>query len=338
MIYTAEKKETDKLGMVSVIVPTYNQVDFVLETLHSVISQDYEKIELIVTDDGSIDGTVGIIKEFAEKCPKVITTIFSDTNTGIAANVNRGLKLVHGEFVAWLGGDDIMLPGKLRKQVERLRAQPDAIGCCHDAEVFESSNGFVFGLFSELMNGRKGLKEGGVEMWFDSKYYMLPSTVMFRSVAIPSHGFDTRLKYLNDWLFDVEVFRRGRCVVLQECLGRYRRHDHNVTGSVQAKRIGIEEGMMALAIVEARYPELYPLIRKRRIGYVLSAAVAAFHRKDGLMTNKFFRIALQEGAVFRVPCLWIALHIAGRFIEKQLRVLPHERSKLFTRLSKLVKV
>ena len=123
---------------VSVIIPTYNQRDFVRETIDSVLAQTYNNIEIIVTDDGSIDGTREIIQEYASQYPEKIKPVYSEKNTGIAANINRGLAVRTGEFIAWLGGDDIMLPEKIQKQVDLLIGRPDAVGCCHDAEVFES--------------------------------------------------------------------------------------------------------------------------------------------------------------------------------------------------------
>src|SRR6185369_8625379 len=222
--------------LVSVVIPTYNQVEFVKETIESVLAQGYQPLEIIVTDDGSIDGTAEVIQEFAKQHPKKIIPVLSNRNTGIAANLNRGLRNARGEYIAWLGGDDLMLPDKIKKQVELLRRRSDAIGCCHDAEIFESPSGRVLGSFSRLMNGKSGFREGGVELWFDASYFMLPSTVMVRSSAIPAHGFDERLKYANDWLLDIEIFRQGKCAVINEILGRYRRHGNNVTGDVRARK------------------------------------------------------------------------------------------------------
>ena len=326
-----------KNNLVSVIIVTYNHKHFLHETIESVICQDYEPIEIIITDDGSTDGSVEIIKEYEKKYPQKIKAIFSKINTGIPGNVNRGLEQATGEFIAWLGGDDIMLPSKLKKQVKILHSNPKAIGCCHDAEIFNSIDGKIYGLFSELMNGQKGIRNGGVELWFDSKYYMLPSTVMFRSIATPLHGFDLRLKFLNDWLFDVEVFQKGQCIALQDNLVRYRRHQNNATGSDLAKSINLEENLIALSIVESRYPQLYSLVRKRRINCLLSAAVFARNSRDLFKFRKYLYMAFQEGAIFRVPLLWFALLIAGQFVEHQLKGMPHNRSKLFTKLSNLIK-
>ncbi len=325
------------MKMVSVVIPTYNQVNFVKETFDSVLSQDYSNLQIIVTDDGSTDGTKNIILDYAQKYPDKFVAVISDTNTGLPSNFNRGFRKVKGEYIAWLGGDDLMLPGKISKQVALLQHRPDAVGCCHDAEVFESPSGVVLGLFSELMNGKRGFKEGGVELWFDASYYMLPSTVMIRSAAVPKYGFDERLKYANDWLLDIEIFRQGKCAVLNEVLGKYRRHANNVTADVRAKKQGNEDGMIALCIVDARYPELHKLVRKRRIIFFLAAATWAFRDGDLKKSRAYLRVAVRQGALIRAGALLMGLTVFGNYILKQTELLPYQRSPLFIKISKIFK-
>ena len=263
---------TREQGLVSVIVITFNQESFIRDAVLSAVEQDFKAVEVIVADDGSSDGTQEIIREMVGLYPDKVIAAIGDSNEGIAANANRGLKLARGEYIAWLGGDDLMLPGKLSKQVSLLKARPDAVGCVHDAEVFQSETGEMLGLFSEWANGREGLKEGGIELFFDHNYKMLPSTMMFRAEAAPSHGLDERLRYTNDWLHDVEVFRNGTVAVLNEVLGRYRRHGGNVTGSKGLNAIAVEDNLIAVGIIEARYPDLAKLARKKRLIVLLGAS------------------------------------------------------------------
>lgn len=324
-------------GLVSVVIPTYNQIDFVRETFDSVLAQEYSNFEIIISDDGSIDGTVEVIQEYAVRYPDKIVAVLSDKNTGIAANFNRGLRKVRGEFIAWLGGDDLMFPEKLSMQVELLQQRVDAVGCCHDAEVFELPSGKVLGIFSQLMNGKRGFREGGVELWFDASYFMLPSTVMIRSEAVPPHGFDERLKYANDWLLDIEIFKQGKCVVINKVLGKYRRHANNITGNVLAKKQGNEDGMIALCIIDARYPELHNLVRKRRIVFFLAAATWAFRDGDLKKSRNYLKVAIYQGAIIRGVAMYFGLAIFGTYVLKQTALTPYQRSPFFMKLSKFIK-
>lgn len=324
-------------GLVSVVIPTYNQNNFVRETFESVLRQDYQNIEIIIADNGSSDGTAEIIKEYVARYPDRIISILNESNTGLASNFNRGLARVRGEFVAWLDGDDVMFPARVSKQVELLQNRPDAVGCCHDAEVFKSPSGEVLGVFSELCNGKRGVKEGGVELWFDAGYLMLPTTFTYRSKNIPEHGFDERLKYANDWLFHVEVFRQGNCAVLNEVLGKYRRHDSNITLNTQMKKNGLEEAMVVLGIIEARYPELVHLTRKRRIVLFFAAATKLFRDGDIKGARHYLFSAIRQGALLRGPAFYVALILFGSYIAKQAALIPFERSSFFIKLSKYFK-
>jgi len=337
VITNSESEREYISGLVSVVIPTYNQVNFVKETFDSVLAQDYPNLQIIITDDGSTDGTVEIIQAYAGQYPNKVIAVLSENNTGIPANLNRGLRKVKGEYIAWLGGDDLMLPRKISMQVELLQRRQDAVGCCHDAEVFQSQDGRVIGLFSELNNGKRALREGGVELWFAQNYFMLPSTMMIRADAAPGHGFDERLRYLNDWLFDVEVFRKGKCVPINQVLCKYRRHENNVTGSSDARSIACEETAVALSIIENRYPELYPLIKKQRVLTYLGSAIRALIDKDLQGVRNHLKIAIRNGAMVRGTLVFIAITLYGKYIVKQLLLPQYQRSKIFVKLSRFLK-
>ena len=209
--------------------------------------------------------------------------LHEDENQGKSAAANRALAAAGGELIAWLDADDVMLPGKLSAQVALLERRPDAVGCCHDAEVFDSDTGRVLGPFSQIYNGRP-LREGGIELWFDPTYRSLPSATMFRASAAPPHGLDTGLRRANDWLFDIEVFRDGTCAVIPDALVRYRRHADQMT-SERLRSEWFEEGLQVMDIVQERYPELRPRARASRAALLLGESrrlAAAGHRREAM--------------------------------------------------------
>jgi glycosyltransferase involved in cell wall biosynthesis len=240
---------------VSVIMAAYNEERFLGEAVESVLAQSFDDFELIITDDGSTDRTPQLAQAFVERDPERVRFVRSERNQGKPFALNRALAVCRGALIAWLDGDDVMLPGKLARQVAALDADPRAAGCTHDAEMFESDSGSVIGRFSQVANGRPQ-RSGGIELLFDPTYKMLPSATMVRAALCPAGGFDERLTFTNDWLFDIEVFRRGPCVALDEVLVRYRRHSDNFTTRAAASGTSLEEGLMTMAIVTARHPEL----------------------------------------------------------------------------------
>jgi glycosyltransferase involved in cell wall biosynthesis len=240
---------------VSVIMAVHNEERFLAEGIESVLAQSFTDWELIVSDDGSTDATPAIARAFAEREPERVRVLRCEQNQGKPFALNRALAAHRGELIAWLDGDDLMFPEKLARQVAALDANRGAAGCCHDAEMFDSLSGAELGRFSLVANGMP-LRSGGVELWFDPTYRMLPSATMIRSSLCPAGGFDERLTYTNDWLFDIEVFRHGPCIAIEDALVRYRRHDHNLSTRGEATGATYEEGLMAMAIVAARYPAL----------------------------------------------------------------------------------
>jgi glycosyltransferase involved in cell wall biosynthesis len=265
---------------VTVIVTSYNQEDFIDEALASVAVQDYENFEILACDDGSTDGTIGILRDWEAKDDR-IRVLLAPHNTGLSENRNRGLRASTGELVALLDGDDLMRPGKLTAQVAALLADPAAAGCLHDAEIFDSATGEKQGLFSAL-SGPRGLRTGGVELWLDPTYFALPSTMMIRASCIPAHHFDTRLPRTADWLFSIEVFRRGHCVVVDGVYTDYRLHDAQISRDTVGS---FEEGLMVMALVDARYPELASRARTVRAAILYGEALRRFkggQRADGV--------------------------------------------------------
>jgi len=281
---------------VSVIVPIYNQAPFIRETVDSVLGQDYPNLELVLSDDGSTDGTSDVLSEYAAREPERVKVVASEQNTGIAGAFNRALHAHTGQYIAWLGGDDVMLPGKLSRQVAALEARPDAIGCCHDAEVFDSASGKPYGRFTEVYNGRRGVRDGGVELLLDPGYMMLPSTMMVRSSAVDGLRFDERIRVSNDWLFDIELFRRGPVVGLDDMLARYRRHQGNATSQVSDT---LEDALVVLAVADARYPELHRLIRLRRVAAIFGEASRRWRAGERRAALRYIAAATGSGGLRR---------------------------------------
>ena len=114
----------EKSPLVSIIVITYNSSKYVLETLESAKAQTYKNIELIISDDGSKDGTINICEKWIEenefhfKRTKIITV---EKNTGIPANCNRGVNSSNGEWVKLIAGDDILIEECIEINIENAK-------------------------------------------------------------------------------------------------------------------------------------------------------------------------------------------------------------------------
>ena len=97
--------------LVSIVVITYNSAKYVLETLESAKQQTYCNIELIITDDCSTDNTVDLCDQWLETNKKNFVNVqllIGTENVGIPANLNKGIKIAHGEWIKSIAGDDIL--------------------------------------------------------------------------------------------------------------------------------------------------------------------------------------------------------------------------------------
>lgn len=108
-----------KMPLVSIITPSFNQGNFIEETIESVRMQDYPYIEHIVVDGGSTDGTQEILKKYRNVGTQF--RFISEPDRGQSDAINKGLKMAKGEIIGWLNSDDTYLPGAISKAVNALR-------------------------------------------------------------------------------------------------------------------------------------------------------------------------------------------------------------------------
>lgn len=107
------------MALVSVIVPCFNNAEFVQQAIQSVLQQGYPHIEVIVIDDGSRDSSLDIIQAFGDAIRWE-----TQPNQGAPAARNRGLALARGTYVKFLDADDILLPGSIGRQVQQSQQIP----------------------------------------------------------------------------------------------------------------------------------------------------------------------------------------------------------------------
>ena len=117
--------------LISVVIPTYNSENFIIKTLETVFSQTYNNYEVIVSDDGSSDNTVEVVKEVFDKYGHREGKILINSHEGAAAARNRGIEAANGDWISFLDSDDLWNHNKLERVVGYILENEDIDLVCH---------------------------------------------------------------------------------------------------------------------------------------------------------------------------------------------------------------
>ncbi len=206
--------------LVTVVVPTYQGEAFVRATLDSVLAQTFTDYELVVSDDGSTDGTLAIVESYGDRL-----RVVKQANRGVAAARNVAATTARGEFLAFLDHDDLWEPEMLATLVPML-LEDESLGLVYsDAHVIDK-NGVVRGRRGRFLQYHEG------EVFDDllhGNFIPVETTLMRTALYRDLGGCDERLRYLEDYELCLRVARRARVGFHPGPLARYRVHDHNLS-------------------------------------------------------------------------------------------------------------
>lgn len=199
------------MTLVSIITPSYNQAEFLEQTLRSVLEQDHTPIEYIVADGGSTDGSIEIIQRYASR----LAWWVSEKDAGQADAINKGLRRAQGEIVAWLNSDDLYLPGAVTQAAAIFADHPEAGMVFGDAVTIDSQgrrlNPLVFGDWglAELM-----------------RFCMIcqPAVFMRRSLLVQAGGLDLSYHFLLDHQLWIRMARLAPAVHVPQVWAAARHH------------------------------------------------------------------------------------------------------------------
>ncbi len=139
------------LPKISIVIPSYNKVDFIEETFLSIVSQNYPKLELIIQDGGSTDGTVNIINKYAQKYPDIIFWE-SKKDKGQVDAINKGLEKASGEIVTYINADDVYEKGTLRAIGDYFAKNPKTLWLAGRGMVINSKGKEISGWVTAYKN------------------------------------------------------------------------------------------------------------------------------------------------------------------------------------------
>lgn len=152
--------------LVSIITPSFNQANFLEETIQSVLSQDYPNLEYLIVDGGSTDGSREIIARYQDR----LAWWVSEPDKGQTDALNKGFSQARGEILAWLNSDDTYLPGAISAAAAYLQQHPEAGMVYGDANLIDAS-GQVIGKFPARQTSYRRLRRGHVHIPQQSAFF-----------------------------------------------------------------------------------------------------------------------------------------------------------------------
>src|SRR5262245_33194019 len=130
--------------LVSICVPVHNRAPFIERTLDSILADGHPDAEIVVVDDGSVDGSDRIIERWAANHPGAVMRFERRPHQGIPATCNALIDLARGAFLAWLGSDDLLLPGGIAARLRYLESHPRKQAVFADARVIDENDRLIF--------------------------------------------------------------------------------------------------------------------------------------------------------------------------------------------------
>lgn len=196
--------------IISIITPSFNQVQFLEQTILSVINQNYPNLEYIIIDGGSTDGSVEIIKKYEN----YLAYWISENDRGQSEAINKGLKKATGEIVAWLNSDDLYLPETLSTVAKTFSENSDVYLIYGNVENF-----YIDGKSKTIENNFSPVD-------FLSRVSIHQPSVFWRRKLHKEIGYlDETLHYCMDYDLWMKVFFNYKTLKINKTLSRFRVHN-----------------------------------------------------------------------------------------------------------------
>lgn len=313
---------------ISVMVPVYNSKNYLRECLDSIFSQDYDNFEVVVSDDASTDGGQEILKEYA-MAHKNMVLLLNEKNLGITDNCDQALQSCDGDYIVLFAGDDVMLPGKLSMQVSFMELHPDVAISYHSVEIFNSDTNTALGYTSSTpADETNNTVDIITKMGIDGSM-----SIMSRSSMVPKDIYKTDVKYISDWLFQIEVSLAGRVVKLPGVWCKYRKYGTNNGKDLSRYLHEFEE---VIDYVKAKYSDNVELMTACNVGLARFLAGEAFRNiagghKQQARSNLKRAIELDKKPVYMLAYLFSFVPLSGA----QLDQLKYRLKKILSKMGLL---
>jgi glycosyltransferase involved in cell wall biosynthesis len=247
---------------ISVVTSVYNGGAHLRAGLESILSQDAD-FEFIIIDDGSTDGSAAVLAELAQRDPRV--RLVSQQNAGLTRALIRGCALARGRYIARQDGDDLSLPGRLRRQQELLDADPTLVMASSWAEVIGPGD-------EALLLHRRPADPAEATRQLVHERVGPPGhgSVMFRREAYERcGGYRELFYYAQDSDLWLRMAQLGRIGYVQDVLYRYRVSSDSISGRLHPAKLPYAQLIEELREARLRGEDEAPVLERANLQPVL---------------------------------------------------------------------
>ena len=250
--------KTRESSLVSIVIPAYNAAKTLDRTLRSVSAQTYAAIEVIVVDDGSVDGSGEIARLHCLKDSRV--RLIQTLNGGVASARNRGINEARGEFVAPVDADDLWAPDKIEKQVSVLRKSGAQYGLCYTWSARIGPDDEIIADVPRIpIEGDVLLDLCRSNIIGNGSSALVRATVLDEVGLYDSSLRDQRAQGCEDWDIYLRIAERYKFALVPEHLTGYRQYPGNMSSDVMQM---YRSACIVLRRVGDRRPDLNTSLRR----------------------------------------------------------------------------
>lgn len=283
--------------IVSVIIPVYNQAQYVGQAIESVLAQTFTKFEIIVVNDGSTDHTAQVLDLYSGE-----VLVITQKNMGLSTARNNGLRVASGEYVGFLDADDLWYPEMLAnticlletyREVDIANGNWDYIDETGKAikPAFVGTDKWIFNGFPSYTFGAEALMSQPLETLLLGNLFHFAALLFKKSCFDLAGDFDPSLKALEDWDILLRMAACGcRFYWLDAVVSRYRRHTQNMTLNIQRMKQAFHQVLEKFYTSESRSEQL---LRLKMHAYLFQWLYLAGHCYEN-KSHIDFETCLQE--------------------------------------------
>jgi len=204
--------------LVSIVTPSYNQAQYLEQTIQSVLGQDYARVEYLIVDGASTDGSIEIIRQYVGErggIPPILAWWVSEKDSGQGDAINKGFAHAKGDIIAWLNSDDIYLAGTIAAAVKVFEENPHAVMVYGDMLAVDE--------YGQTINVMK-YKQLSLQDLLCFQIIGQPSVFFRREVLEQTSGLDTTFHFLLDHHLWIRIAQFGKILHVPQIWSAARYH------------------------------------------------------------------------------------------------------------------